>query len=299
MNPLTTAQKARLGLFVTLTTALGIVTIVWLTGVRLGGGHMTLLARFTESVTGLERNAPVRYQGLRVGRVERIAVAVDAPEAIEVTLSIDPTTRLFVGTVAQLDPAGLTGLKAINLAPGDVHGPRLKDGAMLPARGSFFDRITSNATAMVTDVRHVAELMTHLISPESRGRLEHLIAGLDHLVTRVDLIMAQPGHPGESLLQHLDDLAQAATTAAVTIHGATLMAQDRLQRASPALNHVAQTVVQVDRLVQDADGTLRAGRADLLHMLGSLRDTGDNLRLMSEQLADNPAVILRGRKAVD
>jgi phospholipid/cholesterol/gamma-HCH transport system substrate-binding protein len=295
MNALSYRQKFRLGLFVVCALTLLMVSILLLTGLALGSPRLTLRARFTDSVSGLERNGPVRYQGLRIGRVESIAVADDAPEAIEVRLSVDPCTKLFVGTVAQLDPAGLTGLKAINLTPGDVHGERLKENDLVPARGSFFDKITNNATAMVTDVRHVADQMSHLLSDESRSRLEHLITGLDKLVYHTDDLLNRPDQPIEALLRHVTLLAQAATQTAEAITQTSTVVREQLQRSKPTLETLGPTLQHLDRLVQDTDDTVRASREDVLHTLGAIREVSENLREVSAQVADNPAVMLRGR----
>ena len=142
MVTLSLQQKSTLGLFLVIGTALVLAGTALISQRHFMGHSRLMRARFVESVSGLEPSAAVRYQGLRVGRVERIAIAEDAPEAIEVVMSVDPCVVLYEGTLAQLDNAGLTGLKAINLTPGDSHKPALPDNALLPSRGSLLTSIT-------------------------------------------------------------------------------------------------------------------------------------------------------------
>ena len=123
---LTSAEKVRLGGFVLVALALILSVVAALTGATLGAQRSLYKVHFHESVGGLERSAPVKYQGLRVGRVESMQIAAADPGAIEVTLAIDPATVLLTGTTASLDAAGITGLQTVNLKPGP-RGGALKD----------------------------------------------------------------------------------------------------------------------------------------------------------------------------
>lgn len=298
MTPPTLQQKSMLGLFVLAGVSLIALSTWLLTGSRLGAPTHTMRARFVESVSGLDENAAVRYQGLKVGRVEHIAIATDAPEAIEVTMSLNPSMVLYEGTTAQLDTAGLTGLKAINLSPGDTHGKTLPNGALLPTRGSFLTSITHDATAMMTDVRHVADQLNSLLGASgNRQRLEHLIAGLDKLTSHADAIINDPNRPIQNFMAHMDDLVQAATRSAHAIEGTANAVTQTLGNSSSAVTSLGPTLHNIDQLVQDTDGLVRASRDDVLHFLGALREAGDNLKDVSAMAADNPAIMLRGRKA--
>jgi phospholipid/cholesterol/gamma-HCH transport system substrate-binding protein len=297
MTTLSLQQKSMLGLFVLAGIGLTLGAIALVVGVHLGGPRVTMRARFVESVSGLEQNAAVRYQGLKIGRVEHIAIAPDAPEAIEVTMSLDPCVAIYEGTVAQLDNAGLTGLKAVNLSPGDSHGKRLADNSLLPSRGSVFSSITHDATAMMTDVRHVADQLNSLLGASgNRQRLEHLIAGLDRLTGHVDAILSDPNKPVQAFIGHLDDLVQASVQSAKAIEGTAVAVTRTLDESRPAITQAGPTLTHLDRLVQDADSLVRASRDDVLHFLGALREAGDNFRDVSALAADNPAIMLRGRK---
>src|SRR5690625_5577071 len=70
---------------------------------------------FTESVSGLYTNAPVKYHGVIVGRVEQMALARQDPQRVHVILAINEGTPIKIDTKAKLDPQGVTGVVYIEL----------------------------------------------------------------------------------------------------------------------------------------------------------------------------------------
>ena len=108
-------------------------------------------------------------------RASRQAVSPDDPSAIEVTLSLDPRTRLYEGTEAVLAQSGITGLKTINLTPGDPTRPVITPGTQLPAGQSFMGRITGQAEQIARKVEYVANQLATWTSEENRKRVERLI----------------------------------------------------------------------------------------------------------------------------
>ncbi|MGO8754305.1 MAG: MlaD family protein, partial [Gallionellaceae bacterium] len=76
-----------------------------------------------ESVSGLNLNAPVRYRGVEVGRVQKIALAPENVEQVQLTLNIERGTPVKVDTVAVLQTQGLTGLAFVELTGGNRNSP--------------------------------------------------------------------------------------------------------------------------------------------------------------------------------
>lgn len=81
---------------------------------------------FEESVLGLNMNAPVKYRGIRVGKVSNLRINPNNTQEVEVQVSILKTTPIKVDTVAKLTPQGITGLSYINLIMGSNDSPPLK-----------------------------------------------------------------------------------------------------------------------------------------------------------------------------
>ena len=74
MPPATSAHKVRLGVFVVSGLVLGVIALLAFGLGRVFERTAPLHCYFTESVQGLEPGADIRYRGVRIGRVTRIAM---------------------------------------------------------------------------------------------------------------------------------------------------------------------------------------------------------------------------------
>lgn len=113
----TLKTKFSVGLFLIIGLAIAIVGIIWLGMSNYLEKGQYIVVYFDESVQGLDRDSPVKYRGVSIGRVHRIGVAPDE-NLIEVVLKIESDLqpqRPTVDIVAQLKSVGITGLMFVEL----------------------------------------------------------------------------------------------------------------------------------------------------------------------------------------
>lgn len=109
--------KFNVGVFVSIGFCIAIAAIGWLgMSDRFEQGQY-YTAYYDESVQGLDKDSPVKYRGVSIGRVEQIEVAPDGT-LIEVILKIETDLQLGDDVVAQLKTVGITGLMFIELDRG-------------------------------------------------------------------------------------------------------------------------------------------------------------------------------------
>jgi phospholipid/cholesterol/gamma-HCH transport system substrate-binding protein len=126
---------AVVGVFVLVLSAAFIGGVLWLSSGKSYRTSYDIYRIFmTESVAGLNQNAPVRYRGVQVGRVQKIALAPGNVELVQVTLAIESGTPVKTDTVAMLQTQGLTGIAFVELQGGSREAPELlaKDGQPYP-----------------------------------------------------------------------------------------------------------------------------------------------------------------------
>src|SRR5690606_18835895 len=80
-------NRWKLGLFVTLGFATGLLVLGWIGAERLRRETIELYYYFDEEVSGLDVGAPVEFRGVRIGKVSQIRAAPDRRN-VEVTADI-------------------------------------------------------------------------------------------------------------------------------------------------------------------------------------------------------------------
>lgn len=347
---LTRAQRVRLGAFVLVGMLLLGGAVVWLVGSAAWAEVDLYTVRFRESVSGLDVSSQVKYQGLRVGRVDSMRVAPDEPGAIEVVLALRPDTILYRGTEARLDQGALTGLTTINLSPGDARGGKIDPGSQLPAGLSFTDQITGKAESIRVKLEALSNQMLRWTDDENRARVTRLVDDVDRLVRHLDESVLATRPELVRVLRTFDDAGQGAVRlshestrtlklARETVRdtarrtqgsfdeidrvlkgldpdqmmaaiGAAQSAAKRLETKIASVDidrsltgvHEAITGIRaaletVRRMLASVEMAMRAARGDTLVTLKRLRESSEDLRAFSRDIARDPSVLLRGREA--
>lgn len=84
-----------------------------------------------KKIDGVERNAPVRLNGLEVGIVKDIQILYEPETVMELTVWMDEKARVHEGTEAYVKNMGLLGEKYIGLTAGDETKEFLSPGSLV------------------------------------------------------------------------------------------------------------------------------------------------------------------------
>ena len=208
---LTRSQRIRLGVFVVAGVALLLAAVAAVLGPAWIAEVDHYSVRFNESVSGLEVSSQVKYQGLRIGRVESLSVAKDDPSIIVVQIGIKPGTTLYNGTKARLDSSALTGLTTINLTPGDLRSGSIPPGSVLPAGLSFTDRLTGEAQVLRQKVETILNQVSEWTNDANLQRVQRVLTSAEKLLNDLDQAITTLQPTASKTLKDVSAVSQAAT----------------------------------------------------------------------------------------
>jgi phospholipid/cholesterol/gamma-HCH transport system substrate-binding protein len=109
------------GAFVLILTATLIVFIVWLSTGLSTKRYKNYLVIMQESVAGLGVKSSVKYNGVNVGIVKKIFLNKQNPEQVRLVIQVEVHTPITVGTTAMLNSQGFTGITYLALQGSDIN----------------------------------------------------------------------------------------------------------------------------------------------------------------------------------
>jgi len=176
------------GLFVLLLGVLTALGAVWLTGPK-KSIRVPLDLITTHSIEGLQLDAPVRYRGVNVGRVDSIAFDTHDLGQIRVRVEVDPTTPLTHSTYAKLSIQGINGVAMIQLDDDQRAGREAwvvsRDGVpQLELRPGLLEVAEQNAGDVLLKADAVATRLQILLNDQNIQRFMTLVDSLEQTSTR-------------------------------------------------------------------------------------------------------------------
>lgn len=246
-----------------------------------------------ESVSGLNLNAPVRYRGVEIGRVQQISLAPDNIEQVQLTLGIVHGTPIKTDTVALLQTHGLTGLTFIELTGGSRDAPELEkrpgeDYPVIDTGPSLMTRLDTSVSALLSNLNKTSENINALLDEQNRNSVRKTLADIESLA--------------HALASRQGQIGQGLTDAAHTLQNTARLSDELPQR-------MRRSADSFDRMADELARTSSAARATLqntqqftdetlpeIHQLAAeLRDLTASLRRLSGELEQDPAALLHGK----
>lgn len=124
-----TAAEVKSGILVSVSLAL-LLALTFVVGRFQTGNPQVRQIRFGY-ISGLEKNAPVRYAGHEVGKVQSIEIRRGEDRPVLVTVTLDGAAALRRDSEAFIDTLGMMGEKFVELTPGTAAAPDLPPNEIL------------------------------------------------------------------------------------------------------------------------------------------------------------------------
>jgi paraquat-inducible protein B len=320
------ANPTAIGAFLIGALVLTVAGTVTLASATWFESRTTFASFFQESVNGLERGAPVKFQGVPVGNVTGILIQIDERDRsfqVPVEYEID-LTRLTtqLGTFVDLeDPAVLrrqiaqglraqlqmesmvTGQLYIELSYRQDPPPaQLEDRVTawpeIPTTPSLLAALGTGAGSMVADVLRILfqvnEMLEDVDMPEINAAVVASAQAVERMVEAPEIRAA------------LDQVPDMAAQVNVTMAQIGVLMErvgaaiDPLQvQIEGTTTEMTATLEALRRTFEETHGLLSTDSGlgyGLQDALTSLRDATNALSLLINSLSENPDMLVRGRK---
>jgi phospholipid/cholesterol/gamma-HCH transport system substrate-binding protein len=317
MAQVTRAQKVRLGIFLAAGLTVFIGGLLFLAGLKLIEGRDDYVVRFRDqdvSLNGLETGSPVKYSGIRVGRVDAVRVDPDDVSVVLVELSLDEGTPVAENSKADLGSQGITGLKYIELTRGKA-GARIREpGEEIPAGTSLFDNLANKADQIAGKAEVVLDRIAVLASEDRLGRLidtsEKLLATLNGVLidNRESLKTLATSMTGTAEQANIlaGELAKTAKQANALLAEATVLVKN--SKATPgrldAFLEQGTAVLAESKVLLGPEGLqktmarvntmLAQTNRQVVETIGMIREAAQNAAVFTEKIRDDPSLLLLG-----
>jgi len=294
------ADYTVVGVFVVVLSVCFVSFFFWLSAKKHDVEYHTYEIYTNEDVTGLEKQSPVRFNGVAVGFVSNISLDKKNPQLVRVRMEIAEGTPITISTYASLNTQGITGLIYVGLKAENKTAPLLKalPGAPYPVvkvKRSILSQIT-NVVPMITDsVTQVGKTIQQLLSVKNRRAIEQSLANMNQFTN----MLAQSSRRLSTSIENLN--VTLSQTAVATKQLPEVMAQlksslkqitltsKNIQQASSAISQTAKTS---DLFVNNLNlQTMPKIDQTMLSVHQVMR----NLSQLTAQLSRNPSQLVRGR----
>jgi paraquat-inducible protein B len=286
----------------------------------------TFISFFQESVNGLEKGAPVKFQGVPVGRVTQMLIQIDERDKtfqVPVQYEID-VTRLTTqfGTFVNLDDAAVLrqqitdGLRAQlqmeSMVTGQLYveltyranapAPELEAGRTawpeIPTTPSLLAALGTGAGGLVADMMRILVQINEMLEDVDMHEINAAVVAsaeaVEALVAAPELRAALEQIPGMTaqINRTMADVGLAAQRAGEAIDPLRLQLEGTATEMTATLEALRRTLEDTHGLLS-TDSGLGYG---LQETLASLRDAADALTLLVNAMEQNPDMLLRGRR---
>jgi phospholipid/cholesterol/gamma-HCH transport system substrate-binding protein len=256
-----------------------------------------------ESVAGLNLNAPVKYNGVDVGKVRAIELDHANPNRVNLLFAIERGTPIREDTIAVLKTQGLTGIAYVELSGGAADSPPLlatpgNEYPLIRTKPSLSARLENILTSVLTKLDGTSNAINAILSAENQAAFRSALADIAivarTIAARRDTIDAGITQAGRTL----DNTAKA------TVQMEAVVA--RIGRSADAVEkmgtEVARTSVSAGKAVDAVGADVRRFSTETLpeleRLLGELGALSTSLRRLSEQTTRDPRGLIFGRTPV-
>lgn len=266
------------GLFVIILATAFLIAAIWLSTGFDKKKYVTYTVYMHESVSGLNEDSLVKFNGVKVGVVSDIELSEFDPQQVKILLEIEEGTPITTSTRATLISQGITGTTYLGLSATSAsfdplpHTPG-EPYPVIPYQASFFNQLEKNITQISRDLKRVFD----------KENAKNIKETLDSVAKVANVFSSN----NDSIAKSLQELPKLISELKVSATKFNTMAE----RLSTAGASVTSTMTVSKNAVNKLSQQTIPPAVTLLQRLDLI---AANLETVSAQMRQNPSVLIWG-----
>lgn len=288
------------GIFVVVLTIAMIAFGLWLTSTKRSLSYVYYVTYLREEVSGLSEQNPVRFNGVKVGYVDSILLNDQDPRQVKIILAIEKGTPISTSTVAVLRSEGITGIDYVGLKSLTSDAPPLlaqkgQKYPVIPSEPSLLTKLSSSIPQMTEAISKLTADVNLVFDEKNRQAIS---ASLANIQTITDSIAQNSQNINDTLKNTNIFMKNAAdlTAQMPPILDQLKETMASVHKTSDAFGQTSKTITtamqQTSNTVQHVGEQIVPSAQELITRLNTI---AANLQNVSDQMKQNPSVIIRGR----
>jgi phospholipid/cholesterol/gamma-HCH transport system substrate-binding protein len=277
------ADKLKLGLFVAVSFILGLALVIWLGASQYFVPTQTAAAYFAESVQGLEKDSPVKFRGVTVGRVNSIRMAKDA-RLVEVIMALDKGFRITDDLGVKIGLLGITGQKYLEMD--SVKPADRRDPFPLDVKPSY-----PVITSYPSDISEFGSALENIFRKVKAVDIERISLHLLRISSKLDKMLSDSNIEtiGADAAEAMRELKKTAAKLNDELDKLQLSKKvpRSLDKATDFFQEATQTARTADQMIRRTDNNIAV-------LSQKIERSADNLVEFTRMLKVKPSSILFG-----
>ena len=221
-------------------------------------------------VTGLKTEAPVRYRGVDVGKVDEINIDAGNKGRVQIRIGVRAGTPITSSTYAQLGYQGITGLAYVLLGDDGTSNYPLASSPDALAQIRMKPSLMDDGESLFGTFVDIADKVKRLLDEENQGHLKRTLSGLEEATQRASTVMKKL----EPSLEAMPGMIAAAK-------GVASDARASFNKADQLIGNVNGIALKLDARVDK-----------LAHAVGSVEEVGVTARALNDETVPRVHVLI-------
>jgi phospholipid/cholesterol/gamma-HCH transport system substrate-binding protein len=246
---------------------------------------------FDESVLGLNIDAPIRYNGISVGKVTKLQINPSNMQQVEVQISIFKNTPINTSTTAKLTSQGITGLSFINLSVSDVLAKEIKlqNGEKYPVIKtiqSMYSKLEDSFGSVTDKLSNTLLKTNELLNKENQKQVAKILENSALLMGKINTLL------DDETIKNFQQTALNMNTLSDKMNKLMPKTEKFLQnsvewedKVSNSFNSITTSYMAISESMTAFKSSIKNGDFNLKDMTSDLIPTMNNTFLELQQLS--------------
>lgn len=293
-------QKFRLGVFLTISILLlvGLLAVLIIPKLQDEGDRYFINFKGT-SVNGMSEGADVKYQGVKIGKVEQLVVNSRDLDSVLVYVRLQKAFPVKEDMRAALQYVGITGMRFVEISGGKTTSNFILPGGEIYTKKGLGER----AEDIVLNVDSVVDAVNQILNKENRANLAQTLKNIEASTRSLATVLEARETKMASAIEKLDTVMTHMVELSTNLNALSLTLKDQMEKVSLvklakdselmleeitkrfSKDELGQVLKKADTFFENAAKTVRSIEVQFGSMEGEFSNTLINLRESIENLA--------------